>query len=207
MALSSSSSSRIQTSFYTWRARQRGEIGVRYCPAAKVDQRGRDMRLRVWAAAAIGLVVVLTAGCTSAPYEPPAATQKAVHYDPDRDPSDDLDAALALSATDGKEVLVDFGADWCPDCRVLDELFQSPKTKPVLEQNYHVVTVDVGQFDNNIDFSEDYVDLSRSGIPALVVLTPAGKIREATNDGSFSQARNMDNAEVNAFLTKWAAKS
>jgi hypothetical protein len=49
--------------------------------------------------------------------------------------------------------------------------------------------------------------LSTSGIPALVVLTPAGKIREATNDGSFSEARDMGNAEVNEFLTKWAAKS
>jgi thiol:disulfide interchange protein len=164
------------------------------------------MRLRVWAAAAIGLIVVLTAGCTSITSEP-RVTKSPVHYDPDRNPSADLDAAFVLAGKDGKEVLVDFGADWCPDCRVLDNLFQSPETKPLLEQNYHVVTVDVGQFDNNIDFSEDYVDLSTSGIPALVVLTPAGKIREATNDGSFSGARDMDNADVNAFLTKWAAKS
>ncbi|NMO49992.1 hypothetical protein HH310_02120 [Actinoplanes sp. TBRC 11911] len=85
---------------------------------------------------------------------------------------------------------------------MLDKLFQSPK--PLLEKKYHVVSVDVGQFDNNIDFASDFVDLSASGIPALVVLTGDGDIRVATDDGSFSHARDMDNAEVNAFLSKWA---
>lgn len=171
------------------------------------------MRRTGWTAAAICLVV-LAAGCTSTTSEPsknaaPADQTVGVadHYDPDRDPDADLNTALTLSKKDGKPILVDFGADWCPDCRVLDKLFQSPKTKPLLQQNYHVVAVDVGQFDNNLDFAADFVDLSASGIPALVVLTSAGEIRVTTEDGSFAHARDMDNTEVNAFLTKWAAKS
>ena len=128
------------------------------------------------------------------------------HYDPARDPGADLKAALALAATDGKEVLIDFGADWCPDCNVLDKLFQSERTKPLLQRNYHVVAVDVGEFNHNLDFAAKYVNLKTSGIPALVVLTPDGKVRVATNDGSFANARTMNNDQVNAFLTRWEPK-
>lgn len=126
------------------------------------------------------------------------------HYDPARDPAADLKAALALAAHDHKAVLLDFGADWCPDCNVLDKLFQSPKTKPVLQRGYHVVAVDVGEFDHNLQFAAKYVKLKSSGIPALVVLTPDGAVRATTNDGSFANARTMNSDQVNAFLTRWA---
>lgn len=129
------------------------------------------------------------------------------HYDPTRNPAADLRAALALAATDHKEILIDFGANWCPDCRVLDMLFQSGETRPLLQRDYHVVAVDVGQFNLNLGFAAKYVNLATSGIPALVVLTPDGKTRVATNDGSFENARTMNNDQVNAFLARWASRS
>ncbi|GIG82949.1 hypothetical protein Pka01_60760 [Planotetraspora kaengkrachanensis] len=165
------------------------------------------------AAAAIGIALLLV-GCankdaSSAAPTPPTAVADTIpdHYDPARDPAADLKTALALAASDGKEVLIDFGADWCPDCKVLDKLFQSKETKPLLQRNYHVVAVDVGEFDHNLDFAAKYVKLNTSGIPALVVLAPDGNVLEHTNDGSFANARTMNSDQVNAFLTRWAPKS
>lgn len=156
-----------------------------------------------------GLLAPAAAAVSPAASAPSAATAETIpdHYDSARNPAADLKAALALAATDHKEVLIDFGADWCPDCQVLDKLFQSPSTKSLLEQDYHVVAVDVGQFNTNLGFSAKYVNLETSGIPALVVLTPAGKARFATNDGSFENARTMNDDQVNAFLVRWAPKS
>jgi thiol:disulfide interchange protein len=147
----------------------------------------------------------VTVSATSAPS---AVTAETIpdHYDPARDPAADLKAALALAVADGKNVLIDFGADWCPDCNVLDKLFQSEKTKPLLQRSYHVVAVDVGEFNHNLAFAAKYVNLKTSGIPALVVLTPDGKVRVTTNDGSFADARTMNSDQVNAFLTRWAPK-
>lgn len=126
-------------------------------------------------------------------------------YDPDRDAAADIAAALALSATDHRQVLLDFGADWCPDCKVLDRLFHAGQVAPLLHTDYRVVPVDVGQFDHNLDLAARYVDLRTSGIPALVVLAPDGRVRTATNDGSFANARTMDAAAVAAFLRHWSA--
>jgi len=148
---------------------------------------------------------VPTAGAPSAAPVPRTTGADTIpeHYDPARDPAADLKVALARAASDGREVLIDFGADWCPDCMVLGTLFRSKATMPLLRQHYHVVAVDVGEFDHNLDFAAKYVNLTVSGIPALVVLAPDGTIRVATNDG----ARSMSSDQVNAFLTRWAPRS
>jgi thioredoxin 1 len=138
-----------------------------------------------------------------------AATKKTVApvvlgaYDASADAEADVKHALAAAAKDGKPVLVDFGADWCPDCVVLGNLAAKPQAAALLAK-FHVVSVDVGQFDRNVDVAERLtVDLKSSGIPALVVLDPTGKVRTVTNDGSFANARRMQVGDVAAFLKKW----
>lgn len=125
-------------------------------------------------------------------------------YDANRNASADIKTALATAAHKHQEVLVDFGADWCPDCVALDSMFRSHQVEPLLTNDYVVVAVDVGTWNLNLDVAGRYLDLHTSGIPALVVLTPSGKVITTTNDGSFSNARTMAPSDVAAFLTKWA---
>lgn len=125
-------------------------------------------------------------------------------FDSTRDADADIRAALATAAQGDRAVLIDFGANWCPDCRILHNLFRSPQVKPLLAKNYVVVRVDVGKFDHNLDVAARYVNLATSGIPALVVLAPDGSVRTATNDGSVADARKLDPGQVAEFLTRWA---
>ncbi|MER5759251.1 thioredoxin family protein [Streptomyces sp. NPDC002082] len=124
-------------------------------------------------------------------------------YDPEADAGADIAAALAAAKQDGRPVLIDFGADWCVDCRVLGVRFRQAGPAALLAK-YHVVKVDVGEFDRNLNVAERYVDLGTSGIPALAVLDPAsGDIKVATNQGEFSSARSMSAAQVEEFLKRW----
>jgi thiol:disulfide interchange protein len=125
-------------------------------------------------------------------------------YDATRNAKADIQAALAAAVKEHREVLLDFGADWCPDCRALDVMFRSGQVQPLLARDYLVVAVDVGKFNHNLELAGQYVDLQTSGIPALVVLKSTGTLRTATNDGAFSNARTMDPAQVAAFLSRWA---
>ncbi|MGW3241908.1 thioredoxin family protein [Streptomyces sp. NPDC001070] len=133
------------------------------------------------------------------------APAKAAHgYDPQANASADIAAARKAAKKDGRAVLIDFGADWCLDCRVLGARFQEPGPSALLAK-YHVVTVDVGEFDRNLDVAAQYVDLQTSGIPALVVLDPSsGRIKVATNRGEFANARTMSADQVEKFLKRWA---
>ena len=51
---------------------------------------------------------------------------------PPSDAAADIRAALARAKADGKHLLLDFGADWCPDCRVLGSLMESEPVAPFL---------------------------------------------------------------------------
>lgn len=144
-----------------------------------------------------------SAASAASPSSP--APAKAPHgYDPRRDAAADIAAARKAAKKDGRPVLIDFGADWCLDCVVLGKRFREPGPAALLAK-YHVVTVDVGEFDRNLDVAGGYVDLETSGIPALVVLDPSsGRIKVATNQGEFSNARTMSADQVGTFLRRWA---
>jgi thiol:disulfide interchange protein len=137
----------------------------------------------------------------------PTSSGKPKIYDVSADPKADIQAALAASKSDGRNVLLDFGADWCPDCVVLDRLYAAAEVKPLLDAKYRIVRVEVGRFDHNVDVSDRYGGVIAYGIPALVVLDSTGAIKVTTRAGEFANARTMKAPDVRAFLDQWAPAS
>jgi len=134
----------------------------------------------------------------------PVASAAFVLYDPTADPRADIDAALALAKADGKRVLLDFGADWCPDCHVLAAYLDGAAGRQLVDASFHVVSIDVGYWDHNLDVAETYGSPITQGIPAVVVLTPDGMIVGSTADGSLASASTMSEGDVLAKLSAWA---
>ncbi|MBV9180701.1 MAG: thioredoxin family protein, partial [Acidobacteria bacterium] len=91
---------------------------------------------------------------------------------PPGDAHSEIQTALARARKSGKRVLVVFGADWCYDCHVLDKAFQRHDIAAVLNRNYELVHVDVGQGEKNQDLMNEYQVPMKRGIPAIAVLEP-----------------------------------
>jgi thiol-disulfide isomerase/thioredoxin len=127
-------------------------------------------------------------------------------YNENAIPGDDITNALAASEKDGKLVLLDFGANWCPDCVVLAALFEDPTVKPFLEENFRVVSIDVGYWDKNLDISEKYGNPIENGIPAVVVLAPNGEMIDTTKDGKLANARAETPEGILMYLQTWVAQ-
>ncbi len=118
-------------------------------------------------------------------------------------PKADIAAALAQAQREHKRVLLDFGGDWCGDCQVLDiYLHQSPNAA-LLDRNFVLVHVWIGQMDKNIDLAAHYGVPISKGVPALAVLAPDGKVLYAQRSGEFEDMRHMDSSSVTEFLEKW----
>jgi len=120
----------------------------------------------------------------------------------------DIDAALHEAAKSGKRVLVDFGGDWCTDCRILDINFHKAENARLIEEKFVVVHVNVGDrgIERNFEIAERYGIPLKKGVPALAVLDKDGAVIHAQKNGEFESMRSMDPQSVNDFLRQWAAR-
>ncbi len=117
----------------------------------------------------------------------------------------DIDAALKEAKQAKKRIIVDFGGDWCGDCKVLDLNFHKPENMALLDKNFILVHVNVGDkgIEKNFDVAERYGIPLKKGVPALAVLDTDGKLLFSQKNGEFESMRKMDPQTVNDFLKKW----
>jgi thioredoxin 1 len=153
----------------------------------------------------------IVASRRSAAFEPeptrilpqPAAPNVSLYADP-REAESDLNIALARAAKEHKRVLVVFGGNWCYDCHVLDATFHSRDFAPLVDANFVVVHINIGDEgkDNNNLAARLGVALDK-GVPSLGVLEPDGKVIYAQKNGEFEATEKIGPADVRAFLEKW----
>ncbi|MFB7835253.1 thioredoxin family protein [Streptomyces sp. NPDC056056] len=112
-------------------------------------------------------------------------------------------AAVAAAKADGKKVLIDFGANWCGNCKAADRVFATSGVGALLDSSYHVVKVDIGSQDSSaFGLLRDYC--SGEGaykMPVLVVLDGNGKVVTETHSTGNPE---LTEAGLGAFLRKWA---
>ncbi|MBT1189982.1 DUF255 domain-containing protein [Streptomyces sp. CJ_13] len=136
----------------------------------------------------------------------PKTTAKAAFapgYDSAADGQQALDAALRAAAADGKQVLLDFGANWCGNCKAADKVFGQPATNALLNDSYHLVKIDIGS-QNSANFSILRKYSSGGGsykMPVLIVLSPPGTVRTDTHQTG-NPALTADG--LGSFLRQWS---
>lgn len=154
----------------------------------------------------IGVLTLLGSKVTPTAINATESTGRPI-YDPHANASDAIAQALAQAKVDHKRVLLDFGADWCPDCQVLAQLFEDPKVKPFLDAHYHVVRIDVGQWDNHLDVANRYGNPIEKGIPAVVILDADSNMITSTAGGELANARTATTNDILSFIQQWAGSN
>jgi thiol:disulfide interchange protein len=144
---------------------------------------------------AIGILGIFLAGAAWAAPPRPAENQADAHSQ--------IRAAIADAMKSGKRIVLDFSADWCFDCHVLQEQMEKPELAELIRKNFVVVHVDVGRFDKNLDLAAQYDVPLRQGIPALAVLDEHGKLLYSQEKGQFQDARHLNAETIKAFFEKW----
>jgi len=124
-------------------------------------------------------------------------------YPPPEQARLDLARALKSAAATHKRVLLDFGGNWCADCLVLNFYFHDPQNLAILNKDFILVDINVGQYDANLDIAKKYQVPLQKGVPALVVLSDRGTLLYTQRQGEFEAMSRMDPASVTRFLTQW----
>ena len=121
-------------------------------------------------------------------------------YDEAADAKAELKQTLSAAKAANMPVLVIFGANWCKDCRALDQALSTGRNAELVKREFKVVKVDVGNFNKNLDLAEAYGNPIKKGIPAAVVLSPENKVLYATRLGELADARNMSETGIYDFF-------
>jgi thiol:disulfide interchange protein len=115
----------------------------------------------------------------------------------------DIAAALKTAGLTHKRVLLDFGGNWCGDCIVLDMYLHNEQNRALLEGNFVLVHVNVGEYDANLDLAKKYGIPLEKGVPAVAVLSDAGKLLYSQRSGEFESMRRLAPETVTKFLAQW----
>ncbi|MFT4113488.1 thioredoxin family protein [Silvibacterium sp.] len=132
--------------------------------------------------------------------------QQAQIYPDPSGASSELAAAIKKAHAEHKNIILDFGGNWCGDCKVLNIYFHQEPNLSLLDKNFVLVDVNVGHFDANTDIAERYEIPLHKGVPALAVLDENGKLLYSQKNGEFESMRRMDPSSVTEFLNQWKPK-
>ncbi len=129
-------------------------------------------------------------------------------YDPKADGEKQIADALGTAKRLGKNVLLQFGANWCPDCHAMHRLFQTdPKIAEVLKAGYVSVMIDVDSREGpmrNAAVVARFGNPIEGGIPALVVLAADGAQLTPKGTRDLKDDDHRHHEKVLAFLKRWA---
>lgn len=127
-------------------------------------------------------------------------------YDESADGSKQITDALALAKKEKKNVLLQFGANWCGWCHRLHKLFETDKgIAEKLKSDFVVVMIDVNEGHNEA-VNKKYGEPTKFGLPVLVVLDPEGKLLTTQDTGNLEEGDHHDPKKVMAFLKEWGPK-
>jgi thiol:disulfide interchange protein len=124
-------------------------------------------------------------------------------YDEKADADAQIAAAAARAKAGHKLLLIDFGGNWCGDCRILAGVMHLPEVQPFIDQHYEVVTVDVGRLDRNTQVLARYGVSDIEGVPALLIIDETGKVLNRRELINVTDQRHTRPQQMVDWLAKW----
>ena len=105
------------------------------------------------------------------------ATDAALHFNPSRDATADVDAALAAAQVSGRHVMLIMGGDWCHDSMALADSFATERFQSMLDARYELVWIHVPHdiADRSTVIARRFGLDSIVGTPTVLILNPSGQ--------------------------------
>jgi thioredoxin-related protein len=123
-------------------------------------------------------------------------------FDPDRNPNDDLKAAINYAQSTNKNIILDVGGEWCIWCHRIDAFMHNTKeVKSLLDEYYVIVKINFSKENKNEKFLSTYPAIE--GYPHFFVLDKNGKLLHSQNTGELEKDKDYDKDKFIAFLNKW----
>ena len=105
-----------------------------------------------------------------------------------------------------RQSIIIFGANWCPDCRILEGTLMLPTVKEFIKKYYSILHIDVGKYDINMSLIEILGLEGQKGIPKVLIFDKNGiPVNLATSDRWYT-ARESKTQEIFDYFQKYSLR-
>ena len=115
-------------------------------------------------------------------------------------------AAIARAKAAHKFVLLDFGGNWCLDCRIFMGVLQMKEVRPAVANSFEVVPIDVGRLTKNLDIGQRY-GVKITAVPTVIILDGEGNRVNGGDPAALSDARSMTPQSIVDTVFGWIGQS
>jgi protein disulfide-isomerase len=108
----------------------------------------------------------------------------------------DLRNFIDSTIDNNKQPIVIFGANWCPDCRILSAVLDLQTVNKYMDDNFEILYIDLGRYDINMSLMEFFNIMPQQGIPRVVILNKDKEVLNIKDTGEWTTARSRTKQEI-----------
>ena len=109
---------------------------------------------------------------------------------------DYLEGFIKKTTSIKKQPIIIFGANWCPDARLLEGVLQLPSIKEFIYMYCDVLNIDVGDYEINTELFKFFNPKIETGIPRVFILDINGETINIDSNDRMRTARQQSPQEI-----------
>lgn len=115
----------------------------------------------------------------------------------------DLKKFINLSVEQNKQSIIIFGANWCPDARLLEAVMQLKLIKKYLDRHSNILHIDVGDYEINTELFNVFDKNIRDGIPRIFIMDRKGRNINLQDNDTMRKARELSTQDIFDYFQKF----
>ena len=109
---------------------------------------------------------------------------------------EELQKFIQSSTELNKQPIIIFGANWCPDARLLEAILQLPSVRQFLDTKCNILNIDVGDYEINTELFKFFNPKIETGIPRVFILDINGETINIDSNDRMRTARQQSPQEI-----------
>ena len=143
-------------------------------------------------------IILDTNQCPAVPHPEPYLGRKASILE--------IQEFIQRTIKSNKQPIVIFGANWCPDARLLEGVIQLPTVKNFLEKNANILNIDVGNYEMNTELFSFFDKNIEEGIPRVCIMDRKGKTLNLHVNDTMRKARDLTTQDIFNYLQEFVLR-
>ena len=119
----------------------------------------------------------------------------------------DIQEFIQRTIKSNKQPIVIFGANWCPDARLLEGVIQLPTVKNFLEKNANILNIDVGNYEMNTELFSFFDKNIEEGIPRIFIMDRKGKTLNLHVNDTMRKAQDLTTQDIFNYLQEFVIET